>query len=309
MCEEADERRAAMLRFPAEGGAGTIYARGLRNAVGFDWQPGTNALYATDNGRDLLGDGFPPCELNRVEEGGFYGWPYVNGFGVSDPDLGGRAPTLESTARPPEHGFGAHNAPLGITFVRAADSPEWLRGAALVALHGSWNRTSKDGYKIVSLHWSESGLIEERDFLTGFELDEDVIGRPVDVAEGPDGAFYVSDDYAGLVYRVARGEAPSAGRASQAGTAAVDPLAGLAASEIAERARRGEAIWRSNRCAGCHDAARAEPGVVAVSLDGLAARYDVDGLVAFLAAPTPPMPVPPIDAEERRDLAVHLLAR
>jgi glucose/arabinose dehydrogenase len=81
--------------------------------------------------------------------------------------------------------------------------PPDYRGAALVALHGSWNRTRKDGYKVVSLHWDAEGRIEERDFLVGFELDEDVIGRPVDVAEAPDGAVYISDDYAGAIYRVA----------------------------------------------------------------------------------------------------------
>ena len=101
------------------------------------------------------------------------------------------------------HGFRAHNAPLGIVFARGAKLPTAYREAAFVALHGSWNRTEKDGYKVVSLHWSGDGRIEERDFLWGFLRDEDVIGRPVDVAQGPDGAIYVSDDYAGAVYRVA----------------------------------------------------------------------------------------------------------
>ena len=135
--------------------------------------------------------------------GGFYGWPYANGANVPDPDLGEDAPERIATAIPPVHGFRPHNAPLGITFVRGGRVPPDYQGAALVALHGSWNRTEKDGYKVVSLHWRDDGSIEERDFVVGFELDEDVIGRPVDVAEGPDGAFYVSDDYAGAIYRVA----------------------------------------------------------------------------------------------------------
>ena len=203
VCEERDPRRAAILRFQADGSEPELYATGLRNAVGFDWRPGTGELFATDNGRDLLGDNFPPCELNRVERGGFYGWPFANGDRVPDPDLGaGNEERIEGSI-PPVHGFAAHTAPLGIAFLREESTPPELVGSALVALHGSWNRTEKDGYKVVSLHWAEDGSIRERDFLVGFEVDEDVIGRPVDVAQGPDGMIYVSDDFAGMVYRVA----------------------------------------------------------------------------------------------------------
>jgi glucose/arabinose dehydrogenase len=201
-CEEADPRRAAILRYRPDGADEEIFATGLRNAVGFDWQPGTDALYATDNGRDMLGDDFPPCELNRAERGRFYGWPYVNGFGVPDPDLGHRAPERRASAVSPAYGFVAHTAPLGITFYRGTGFPERYRGAAFVAQHGSWNRTRKSGYKVVLLEWDAQGGIRESDFVTGFELEEDVIGRPVDVAQGPDGALYVSDDYAGAIYRV-----------------------------------------------------------------------------------------------------------
>ena len=203
VCEEADARRAALLRFRPDGTAGETYATGLRNAVGIDWRPDTGELFATDNGRDLLGDDFPPCELNLITRGGFYGWPYANGDNVPDPDLGAGREDRIRTAIAPYHEFRAHNAPLGITFVRGERVPDDYRGAALVALHGSWNRTRKDGYKVVSLHFRADGGVEERDFLVGFLVDEDVIGRPVDVAEGPDGAFYVSDDYAGAIYRVA----------------------------------------------------------------------------------------------------------
>ena len=206
VCEEEDPRRAAILRFQLDGSGAEVYASGLRNTVGFDWQPGSGELFATDNGRDLLGDNFPPCELNRVVQGGFYGWPFANGDRVPDPDFGDRAPERVAASLPPVYAFRAHNSPLGITFVRGERAPAAYRGAALVALHGSWNRTRKDGYKVVSLHWLPDGRIEERDFVVGFELDEDVIGRPVDVAEGPDGAFYISDDYAGAVYRVSSKE-------------------------------------------------------------------------------------------------------
>lgn len=204
VCEEQDPRRAAIVRYRPDGSGEELYATGLRNAVGFDWRPGTGELYATDNGRDLLGDDFPPCELNRVVRTGFYGWPYANGFGVPDPDLGDRAPERAAASLPPVHGFGAHTAPLGITFYRGDAFPPAYRDAAFVALHGSWNRTRKSGYKVVALHFHGGG-IRESDFVTGFEVDEDVIGRPVDVVTGPDGALYVSDDFAGAIYRVAYG--------------------------------------------------------------------------------------------------------
>jgi len=203
VCEEDDPtRRAAMLRYRPDGSGEESFATGLRNSVGFDWQPGTGHLYATDNGRDMLGNDFPPCELNRIEAGGFYGWPYAHGDRVPDPDFGEGNEARIAASIPPAHPFRAHNAPLGMTFVRDPRAPESVRGAALVALHGSWNRQEKDGYKVVSLHWRSDGSIEERDFATGFLVGEhDLIGRPTDVAEGPDRAFYIADDYAGVVWR------------------------------------------------------------------------------------------------------------
>jgi glucose/arabinose dehydrogenase len=308
VCIEDDRRRAAIIRYRLDGSGEELYATGLRNAVGFDWQPGTGDLYATDNGRDLLGDDFPPCELNRIVQGGFYGWPFANGDRVPDPDYGAGQAVQIARSIPPSHGFRAHNAPLGMTFVRATRVPAEYRGAALVALHGSWNRTRKDGYKVVSLHWQPDGTIVERDFLSGFLRDENVIGRPVDVAEGPDGAFYVSDDYAGAIYRVAFGEAARAGVAGPAGTgAAHDPLAGVPASERPARAARGARLYRDLGCAGCHEASAAGSGVVVKPLAGLGQRWTVDTLVAFLATPTPPMPAVERSPDERRDLAVHLL--
>lgn len=207
VCIERDQRRAAMLRFDLDGSNGEVFASGLRNSVGFDWRSSDGALFATDNGRDLLGDDMPPCELNRIEQGHHYGWPYAYGNNLPDPEFGSGNPGAAkkiAASIPPVHGFRAHNAPLGITFVRDPKAPEAIRGAALVALHGSWNRTKKDGYKVVSLHWLADGRIEERDFLWGFlQKGGKVTGRPVDVAEGPDGAIYVSSDFAGAIYRIA----------------------------------------------------------------------------------------------------------
>jgi len=210
VCEEEDPRRAAIVRYRPDGSGEEIHATGLRNSAGFAWRPETGELYATDNGRDWLGDDFPPCELNRIVPGGFYGWPYVNGFGELDPDLGpGHEKALER-AIPPVHGFPAHTAPLGIAFLRGEALPAAYRGAAVVALHGSWNRSEKIGYEVVSLHWGPEGRIDPRPFLTGLLADGDVLGRPVDVAQGPDGAIYVSDDFADAVYRVA--PEPESGR-------------------------------------------------------------------------------------------------
>jgi glucose/arabinose dehydrogenase/cytochrome c553 len=313
VCIEEDPRRAAMLRFEADGSDEEIYATGLRNAVDFDWHPVTGALYATDNGRDLLGNDFPPCELNEVERGGFYGWPFVNGDGVADPDFGegsdyeGGPDPRVAQARSPAYGFRAHNAPLGITFVRHPAAPEALRGAALVALHGSWNRTRKDGYKVVSLHWQPDGSIEERDFLTGFlqgDEAEDVIGRPVDVAEAPDGSFFVSDDYAGAIYRIALGPVRSAAPANRAPTPNEERFAIDRASAI-----RGGTLYTRFACAECHEPEAAAAGVVPVPLADLHERYTPESLARFLEHPTPPMPAFPMQPREREDLAAHLLTR
>ncbi len=309
VCIEKDPRRAAILRYRPDGTGEEILATGLRNSVGFDWQPETNALYATDNGRDLLGDDFPPCELNEIRPGGFYGWPFANGDRIPDPDFGAGREAEIAVSIPPVHSFGAHNAPLGMAFVRGPSAPAELRGAALVALHGSWNRTRKDGYKVVSLHWRDDGTVEQRDFMTGFERDEDVIGRPVDVAEGPDGAFYVSDDYAGSIYRIATGGAPAASRELADGTRAAKPfpLAALPAREAKGRSEHGETLFEETGCWRCHVTGRTQPGVVVARLANLSQRYSIEELAAYLAAPTPPMPVFPLTDEERFDLAVYLL--
>ena len=201
VCIETDERRATMMRLRPDGSGAEVYASGLRNSVGFDWAPWDGALYATENGRDLLGDDFPPDELNRIEQGRFYGWPFVNGYGVPDPDYGRELP-VSVTAVDPAHGFRPHNAPLGIHFLRNAHVPPGYDRTALVALHGSWNRRTPDGYKVVALRWGDDGSIAESDFMTGFLGDDGLIGRPAFVTEGPDGAIYVSDDYAGVIYRI-----------------------------------------------------------------------------------------------------------
>jgi glucose/arabinose dehydrogenase len=208
VCVEKDSRRATMMRMQPDGSQREIFATGLRNSVGFDWAPWDGALYATENGRDLLGDDLPPDELNRIEQGKFYGWPFAYGNGVPDPDLGkGHEDEIARTTAP-AHAFRAHNAPLGISFLRGANLPPAYARTALVALHGSWNRSELDGYKVVALDWQTDGQIVERDFITGFKNADGILGRPAGIAQGPDGAIFVTDDYAGVVYRVVPGSSP-----------------------------------------------------------------------------------------------------
>lgn len=201
VCEEEHPWRAAMLRF-VPGAEPEIFATGLRNTVGFDWQPGTNALYGVDNGRDWLGDDFPPCELNRIEAGKFYGWPFFNGDNRPDPDVGDRASAQGRDPVPPVHGFGAHVAPLSIRFLQHQGDPA-MNGRALVAQHGSWNRSKLAGYQVVMLSF-EGERVVEVPFLWGFQAGGNVMGRPVDVIEAGDGTIFVSDDNAGVIWKVER---------------------------------------------------------------------------------------------------------
>ena len=203
VCEPEDPRYSAILRSELDGSDLQIYASGLRNSIGFDWAPWSGELFATVNARDLLGDDFPPDELNNIVRGGFYGWPYYNGDNIADPDYGDKRPDLLSSAIPPIFKFKAHNAPLGIHFLHStALLPDNLARSALVALHGSWNRSSLDGYKVVALQWDKAGKISSSDFMAGFLSAKGVSGRPVDITQDQKGNLYISDDLAGRIYRV-----------------------------------------------------------------------------------------------------------
>ena len=199
-CIEDHPWRAAILRFK-EGATPEIFASGLRNTVGFDWQPETGALFGVDNGRDHLGDDVPDDEVNRIMVGQHYGWPYVHGAEVRDPGLYAELPPGHSPV-PQFHGLGGHVAPLSIRFLRNQADPA-LNGTALVAEHGSWNRREKAGYRIVRLVFDGDSVREEV-FLGGCEVNGEVICRPVDILEAPDGRLYVSDDYAGAVYTITK---------------------------------------------------------------------------------------------------------
>jgi glucose/arabinose dehydrogenase len=309
VCEEEDPRRAAILRYELDGSGEEIYADGLRNSVDFAWHPVTGDLYATDNGRDLLGDDFPPGEINRVVRGGFYGWPYRNGAGLSDPDFGGKAPEREAAAISPAHELPAHSAPLGMAFYTADAFPERYRDAAFVALHGSWNRSRKQGYEVVVVRFREDGSSERETFLSGFEVDEAVSGRPVGIAVGPEGELFVSDDYTGSIYRVRYGTAQQGGAIAAAVPmrASGDPLANVGGSERVQAESRGAALWRANACGTCHieGEGNAPPRV----LSKLASRYDLASMEQFLLAPQPPMPRYSFTPKELRDLSIYLFVR
>ena len=203
VCEERHPWRAAILRFRPDAGAKPeVFASGLRNTVGFDWQPITNKLYGVDNGRDWLGDDFPPDELNHILEGKFYGWPFRHGDNIDDPELGFQyEPEVHGKAQKPAFNFEAHIAPLSIRFLRH-QKPADMQNTALVAQHGSWNRSTKNGYRIVSLHFNKDGTIRRKMFLTGFLQGEKVIGRPVDIFERLDGSLIISDDYSDALWLV-----------------------------------------------------------------------------------------------------------
>jgi len=314
VCEEADKRRAAIVRYDLDGKNETVYATGLRNSVDFAWQPGTGDLYATDNGRDMLGDDFPPCELNRIVDGGFYGWPYANGDRVPDPDFGDGKAALITRSIPPVYSFGAHTAPLGMTFYDGSTFPEKYRGAIFAAEHGSWNRSKKSGYRVSAIFLDAAGGARAEPFMTGFEIDERVYGRPVDVEVGPDGALYVSDDFTGSIYRVAYGAAaplPSGAVATGGAGAtaqAADPLASVSAAERSAALERGRKLWSESGCAACHVKVPGQETQTYRELAGLKGKYTIDTLMTFLRTPQPPMPAYPFPDEQRRELAIYLLA-
>ena len=201
VCIEEHAWRSTILRLDGYDDV-AIVGKGLRNSVGFDWQPGSNALYAVNAGRDILGDDFPREEMNLVADGKHYGWPFRNENNVPDPDYGDEAPAGVQF-EPPVHMFTAHSTPLSIRFLRGLPGSR-AGSEALVVRHGSWNRSRKSGYDVLKLVWREDGSIVEEPFITGFEVDEDVIGRPVDAFDMPDGTIYITDDFARAIYRVER---------------------------------------------------------------------------------------------------------
>ena len=221
ICTESDPRRAAALLFNADGSGMQIFSRGLRNSVGLALHPATGDIWATDNGGDDLGDDQPPDEINILRLGNDYGWPRCFGNGGRYPGFTGDcSPTVA-----PELAMQAHSAPLGISFYTGDQFPARYRNDAFVAFHGSWNRSTPTGYKVVRVMASSGRAAGSEDFLTGFLRGTTASGRPVHAVTGPDGALYVSDDQNGVVYRISY----SGPRANPSGlVSAAAPTVGLA---------------------------------------------------------------------------------
>ncbi|PST82379.1 L-sorbosone dehydrogenase [Pedobacter yulinensis] len=204
---ENEVRRAAVLEVDPDGANEVLYASGLRNPVGMAWAPGTNTLWTAVNERDGLGDDLVPDYITSVQRGGFYGWPFAYFGPHEDPRLKGQNPGLVKKTIVPDLAVGAHTASLGLAFYTKTRFPAKYRGGAFIGQHGSWNRSSFSGYKVLFVPFSKgkpSGA--PQDFLTGFIANEDtreVYGRPVGIAETPDGALLVADDVSGVIWRVA----------------------------------------------------------------------------------------------------------
>ena len=192
---------AKLIRMNADGSDWQDVATGIRNTVGFDWQPGTNRLWFTDNGRDMLGDNIPSDELNEITHAGQnFGYPYCHQGDIPDPEFGKGRPCSKYV--PPVLKLGAHVASLGMRFYVGKQFPASYRGAILIAEHGSWNRTKKSGYRVMVVRLKGSKVLSYEPLVTGFEQDERAWGRPVDVQPMSDGSVLVSDDLAGALYRV-----------------------------------------------------------------------------------------------------------
>ena len=189
-------------RMRLDGTGFEVFARGIRNSVGFDWQPGTRELWFTDNGRDWLGDDSPPDELNRAPRPGLdFGFPYCHGGDTADPDFGSRRPCGEFVA--PAVKLGPHVASLGMRFYTGTMFPPEYRNDVFVAEHGSWNRSTPIGYRVSRVHLEPNQPPRYETFAGGWLSGGTRWGRPVDLLVMPDGALLVSDDHAGVVYRIA----------------------------------------------------------------------------------------------------------
>ena len=201
ICAPDAQRYANILRMNPDGSGMEVFAKGVRNSVGFDWQPGTRTLWFTENGRDMLGDDVPPDELNHAPRAGMdFGYPYCHGGDLPDPDFGNKRRCDEFTA--PAQKLGAHVAALGMRFYAGAMFPPAYRGQIFIAEHGSWNRSKKNGYRISLVRVQGSKAVAYETFASGWLQRESAWGRPADVLVLPDGSLLVSDDQAGAIYRI-----------------------------------------------------------------------------------------------------------
>jgi glucose/arabinose dehydrogenase len=202
--DKAEARRARIFEYTPDGKNERVYAYGIRNPVGLAVHPKSGQLWTSVNERDKLGDHLVPDYITHVTEGGFYGWPWFYLGGRPDPDHVGKRPDLKDKVTVPDVLLQSHSATLGMTFYTGAQFPTEYQGQAFAALHGSWNRAQRTGYKVISVPMKGAEASGEYvDFLTGFVTPEgDVWGRPVAVTVAKDGALLVSDDVGDCIWRV-----------------------------------------------------------------------------------------------------------
>jgi glucose/arabinose dehydrogenase len=210
VCIEKDPRRTAVMEFNPDGSGQKIFAKGLRNAVGLAVNPKTDTVWATVNGRDSLGDDSPPeVIVDLGKDGGDFGWPYCYGDRVPDPNFTKPGDNRCKNVARPKVQMQAHSAPLGLAFYEGSEFPTEYRNNLFVAFHGSWNRSIPTGYKVVRVKLDDKGQPQggAEDFITGWLAPGETkkgrwMGRPVGVLFGGDGAMYLSDDAAGVIYRI-----------------------------------------------------------------------------------------------------------
>jgi glucose/arabinose dehydrogenase len=201
VCEKSDPRYATILRMQPDGSGLEVFAHGVRNTVGFDWHPQTQELWFTDNGRDMMGDDIPPDELNYAPRPGLhFGFPSCHGKDIVDPEFGSRRSCAETIS--PVAELGPHVAALGMRFYTGTMFPPEYQGQIFIAQHGSWNRSTPIGYRVMRVRLEGNRAVAYAAFAEGWLQDGRAWGRPVDVLVMPDGALLVSDDQAGALYRI-----------------------------------------------------------------------------------------------------------
>jgi len=202
ICKPEQDIYASLVRLNADGSQLEILAHGIRNSVGFDWEPSTGQLFFNDNGRDYLGDDLPPEELNAwTRVGEHFGYPYCHAGTIADPQYGNDKPCAETT--PPIWQYKAHIAPLGMRFYTGSQFPAGYRQQLFVAQHGSWNRTQPQGYQVALVKFAAGKPVAEESFISGWLTPSgEVLGRPVDILQSTDGSLLISDDKLGAIYKV-----------------------------------------------------------------------------------------------------------
>ena len=202
VCEEDPDRYANIMRMNRDGSGLEAYARGIRNSVGFDWDPRTRELWFTNNGRDMMGDDVPPDTLNHAPMPGMnFGFPYCHAGAIPDPEFG-RKQSCSVFASPAQR-LGPHVASLGMRFYTGTQFPPAYRNQIFIAEHGSWNRSHKIGYRVTLVRLDDQRKpVAYEPFAEGWLQGERAWGRPADVAVAPDGSLLIADDTAGAIYRV-----------------------------------------------------------------------------------------------------------